>query len=111
MFIYHSRLYEKYHKPILPIAIFTYNEKKEMPPVFSVDLPIFSIIEFHYQQLHLVNKSWKKYIKMTNPVGATFLSKMVYTVKECVQVNMEFLRMVSQMELDSAKMEKNYHKL
>ena len=108
MFIYNSRLYEKYRKPILPIAVFSYNEKKELPTAFTIDIPSFRIIDFHYQQLHLINKNWRSYIKMTNPVVAAFLSKMNYTEKERVQVKIEFLRMVSRMELDPAKMELVY---
>ena len=45
---------------------------------------------------------------MTNPIVAAFLSKMNYTEKERIQVKLEFLRMVSRMELDPAKMELIY---
>ncbi|GGN65536.1 Rpn family recombination-promoting nuclease/putative transposase [Oceanobacillus indicireducens] len=108
MFIYNTRLYEKYRKPILPIAVFSYNDTKELPTQFSIDLPTIRIIDFHFQQLHLINKNWRKYIKMTNPIVAAFLSKMNYTEKERIQVKLEFLRMVSRMELDPAKMELIY---
>lgn len=37
MFIYCSRLYEKHRKPILPIAVFSYTNKKEVPTQFNLD--------------------------------------------------------------------------
>lgn len=105
MFIYNSRLYEKYRKPILPIAVFSYNEHKKLPKQFTIDLPTLRVIDFQYKQLHLVNLDWRKFIKHTNPVVAAFLSKMGYTEEERVQVKIEFLRMLARMELDPAKME------
>ncbi len=108
MFIYNSRLYEKYRKPILPITVFSYNENKELPTQFTIDVPTFRVIEFHYQQIHLINLNWRKYIKQTNPIVAAFLSKMGYTKKERLQVKMEFLRMIARLELDPAKTELIY---
>lgn len=68
MFIYNSRLYEKYRKPILPIAVFSYNENKTLPYQFTIDFPTFRIIDFQYQQLHLINLNWRNYIKETNQI-------------------------------------------
>ncbi|WP_068676403.1 PD-(D/E)XK nuclease family transposase [Oceanobacillus sp. Castelsardo] len=103
MFIYYSRLYEKHRKPILPIAVFSYNNRKEVPEQFTVEFPSLSVLEFRYLQLHL-KKDWCNFIHKDNPVAAALLSKMGYTEEERVQVKMEFLRMVSRMELNPAKM-------
>ncbi|MEI3614025.1 transposase [Pseudogracilibacillus sp. SO30301A] len=103
MFIYCSRLYEKYRKPILPIAVFSYNKEKDVSDTFIIEFPTFSVLEFHYLQLHLIKKNWRAFIRKDNPAAAALLSKMGYTEKERVQVKLEFLRMVSRMELDPAR--------
>ena len=108
MFIYCSRLYEKYRKPILPIAIFSYNDKRSVPAQFTIDVPTQQILKFQYFQIHLIKKNWREFIRSNNPVAAALLSKMGYTVDERVQVKVEFFRMLSRMELDPAKMELLY---
>ncbi|MFD1349903.1 Rpn family recombination-promoting nuclease/putative transposase [Oceanobacillus caeni] len=108
MFIYYSRLYEKHRKPILPIAIFSYNDRKEVPEQLTVKFPSLSVLEFRYLKLHLINKNWRQFIHKDNPAAAALLSKMGYTEEERVQVKLEFLRMVSRMELNPAKMELIY---
>ena len=103
MFIYCSRLYEKHRKTILPISIFSYNDVKEVPDQFTIALPSITIVKFNYLQLHLIKKNWRNFIYSDNPAAAALLSKMGYTEEERVQVRLEFLRMVSRMELDPAK--------
>src|SRR5699024_9927668 len=99
MFIYYSRLYEKYRKPILPIAVFSYNENKDIPDTFVAKVFNIPILNFRYLQLHLIKKNWRTFIQQDNPVAAALLSKMGYAENERVQVKLEFLRMLSRMEL------------
>ncbi|HHY72846.1 MAG TPA: Rpn family recombination-promoting nuclease/putative transposase [Bacillus bacterium] len=105
MFIYFSRLYEKYRKPIFPIAIFSYNDNKEVSDYLIIEIPTFKMVEFRYSQIHLIKMDWRKFIGSNNPVAATLLSKMGYRREERIQVKLEFLRMISRMELNPAKME------
>ena len=53
MFIYYSRLYEKHRKPILPIAIFSYNDQREVPNYFNIPISTLNILDFRFLQLHL----------------------------------------------------------
>jgi len=108
MFIYCSRLYEKFRKPILPIAVFSYNEEKDVSGKFIIDFPTFPVLEFRYLQLHLIKKNWRVFIHKDNPAAAALLSKMGYTEKERVQVKLEFLRTLSRMELNPAKLKLIY---
>src|SRR5699024_9653063 len=108
MFIYCSRLYEKFRKPILPIAVFSYNEEKDVSGKFIIDFPTFPVLEFRYLQLHLIKKNWRAFIHKDNPAAAALLSKMGYTEKERVQVKLEFLRTLSRMELNPAKLKLIY---
>jgi hypothetical protein len=104
MFIYYSRLYEKHRKPILPIAVFSYNDKRQVPEQFDIHVTGLHPIRFRYLQLHLIKKNWREFIKNDNPAAAALLSKMGYTEEERVQVKLEFLRIISRMELDPARM-------
>lgn len=89
MFIYCSRLYEKYRKPILPIAVFSYNEHKDVPKQFTLELPGFTGLTFNYLQLHLIKKNWRKFIHLDNPAVAALLCKMGYPKEERVLVRLE----------------------
>jgi hypothetical protein len=53
MFIYFSRLYAKYRKPIIPIAIFSYDQVIEVPDQFVVRLPFKEILRFQFYSLEL----------------------------------------------------------
>ncbi|MFK4997067.1 hypothetical protein ACI2OX_04225 [Bacillus sp. N9] len=108
MFIYCSRLYEKYRKPILPIAIFSYNDRRDVPDQFTIDFPTLQVNKFTYLQIHLIKMNWRKFIHKNNPVAAALLSKMGYKEDERVQVKMEFLRTLSRLELNPAKTELIY---
>lgn len=108
MFIYFSRLYEKYRKPILPIAIFSYNDKREVPEQLTIEIPTFKMVDFHYLQIHLIKMEWRTFLCSNNPVAAALISKMGYLQKERIQVKLEFLRMISRLELDPAKIELLY---
>jgi predicted transposase/invertase (TIGR01784 family) len=104
MFVYFSRLYEKYRRRILPIAIFNYNSKHVEPDHFSMDLPFFHVLEFSYLTVQLKRENWRNYIRQDNPVAAALLSKMGYTKREKVEVKIEYLRMLLRMELDPARL-------
>lgn len=108
MFIYCSRLYEKFRKPIIPIAVFSYEDVRDIPNKFTLSTPTLEVIQFNYLQLHLIKLNWRKYLAQDNPAAAALLSKMGYTDEERVQVKLEFLRMITRMELNPAKMELLY---
>lgn len=103
MYHYFSMLYNKYRKPILPIAIFTYDQKRNEQNQFTVSFPFFHVLTFQFLMLELRKMNWRTFIHTNNPVAVALLSKMGYTEKEKVQVKMEFLRMLVKMELNPAK--------
>ncbi|WP_371817503.1 Rpn family recombination-promoting nuclease/putative transposase [Virgibacillus sp. MSJ-26] len=102
MYHYFSLLYNKYQKPIIPIAVFSYEEDWEEKQ-YTMKFPFFNVLTFNYMTLHLRKKNWRNYIRSDNPAAAALLSKMGYTEKERVQVKKEFLRMITRMELNPAK--------
>ena len=105
MFIYFNRLYEKYRKHILPIAVFSYAEKRKEPSTFQIAFPFLNVLKFQYLTIELRKLNWREYIQKDNPVAAALLSKMGYTKEERVQVKLEFVRMLVRLELDPARTE------
>lgn len=102
MFRYFSLLYNKYRRPIVPIAVFTYPgnwEKNE----YKMELPFFHVLTFNFLTLHLRTKNWRDYLRTDNPIAAALLSQMGYQEDEKIEVKKEFLRMLTRMELDPAR--------
>jgi hypothetical protein len=105
MYQYFSLLFHKYRKPILPIAIFSYDENRNERNDFTITFPFFHVLTFRFLMIELRKLNWRDYIHSDNPVAAALISKMGYTEKERVQVKKEFLRMLIKMEINPAKME------
>lgn len=99
---YFSLLYNKYRKPIIPIAVLSYEESWEKNE-YTMTFPFFHVLTFNFLTLHLRKQNWRAFIDSNNPAAAALLSKMGYTEKERVQVKIEFLRMMARMKLDPAR--------
>ena len=117
MFIYFSRLYEKYRLPIVPIAIFSYDKVKSEKNSFTIDFPFKNVLSFQFFTLQLKQKNWRDFVKHPNPVALALLGKMGYEPEEKVRIKVEFLRMLVQLRLDPARQTlvhgifEKYHKL
>lgn len=109
MFIYFARLYEKYHKRVLPVAVFTYDQKREEPDTFEVTFPFLDAhaLEFRFCTLVLKNKHWQDYRNTDNPAVAALMSKMHFSEAEKVQLKLEFTRTLGRLQpkLDPARLE------
>lgn len=103
MFIYFSRLFEKYRKNIVPIAVFSYDTIRDEPSTFTLQFPFGNVLDFHFFTVELRKQNWRNYIRNDNPIAAALLSKMGYTESERVELKKQFLRMLVRMELDEAK--------
>lgn len=104
MFVYFSRLYEKYQRRILPVAVFSYDQVREEPDTFEISFPFLEVMRFHFYKLELKKLYWRDYITGDNPVAAALLSKMGFNEEERVRVKVEFMRMLTRMKLDPARM-------
>ena len=105
MYQYFSLLYNKYRKPILPIAIFSYDEYRVEHNEYTIIFPFIHVLTFQFLMVELRKMNWRKYIHSDNPVAGALLSKMGYSALERVQVKKEFCRMLVKMEINPAKME------
>lgn len=105
MFIYFSRLYEKYRRRILPVAVFSYDRVLNEPDSFKLGFPFLDVLNFRFYKLELKKLNWQEYIQSDNPVAAALLSKMGFKPEEKVPVKLEFMRMLVRLKLDPARME------
>ncbi|MDD2443041.1 MAG: Rpn family recombination-promoting nuclease/putative transposase [Desulfotomaculaceae bacterium] len=105
MFIYFSRLYEKYRRKVLPIAVFSYDRVRDEPDRFELGFSFLEVLNFQFYKLELKKLNWREYIHTDNPVAAALLSKMGFKPEERVKVKLEFMRMLVRMRLDPARME------
>ncbi|RDE34609.1 Rpn family recombination-promoting nuclease/putative transposase [Parageobacillus thermoglucosidasius] len=103
MFIYFSRLFEKYRTNIVPIAVFSYDAIRDEPSSFTLPLPFGNILHFRFFTVELRKQNWRNYIRNDNPIAAALLSKMGYTESERIELKKQFLRMLVRLELDEAK--------
>ncbi|WP_346206937.1 Rpn family recombination-promoting nuclease/putative transposase [Caldifermentibacillus hisashii] len=103
MYLYFSLLYNKYRKPILPIAVFTYDKNYNEKNEFTMSFPFFHVLSFQFLTLTLRKLRWRDFIHSNNPVAAALLCKMGFTEAERVEVKKEFLRMLVRMQLDPAR--------
>ncbi|WPZ19669.1 transposase [Geobacillus subterraneus] len=103
MFLYFSRLFEKYRTRIVPIAVFSYNALREEPSVFSIEFPFGDVLYFRFFPVELRKQHWRHYIRHDNPVAAALLGKMGYTESERIEMKKELLRMLVRLELDEAR--------
>ncbi|MFC5587886.1 DUF4351 domain-containing protein [Sporosarcina soli] len=103
MYLYFNLLYKEYRIPILPIAVFSYDEKHTEINQFTIVFPFFHVLTFNFLMLELKKKNWRDYLKSNNPVVAALLGKMGYQEEEKVQVKLEFLRMMTKMELNPVR--------
>jgi len=102
MFKYYGILYNKLNKPIIPIAIFSYEEDWE-ESAFRISFSDIDVLRFEYLTLHLRKKNWREFMKQNNPVSAALLSKMGYSENEKVQVKLEFIKILTRLKLDREK--------
>ncbi|NNV07887.1 Rpn family recombination-promoting nuclease/putative transposase [Geobacillus sp. C56-T2] len=103
MFLYFSRLFEKYRAPIIPIAVFSYDAIRDEPSSFTLSFPFGHVLDFRFFHVELPKQNWRQFIRTDNPVAAALLSKMGYTESERVELKKQFLRMLVRLELDEAK--------
>src|SRR5699024_10110333 len=83
MYQYFNLLHNKYRLPIIPIAIFSYEEAWNEDTYIS-ETKGFGLTGFRYATLHLRSKDWRKFLKQDNPVAGALLSKMDYSEEERV---------------------------
>jgi hypothetical protein len=104
MFIYFTRLYQKFRRRILPIVVFSYDACLDESANFRLGFSFLEVLRFQFYKLELRKRNWREYVQGENPVAAALLSKMGYLPEEKVRVKVEFMRMLTRLQLDPARM-------
>lgn len=79
MFIYFAMIYLKFRKPVLPIAIFSYDEDRNEPSQFVIKTPFLKTMAFHFFKMELRRINWRTFMHSDNPASAALMSKMNYS--------------------------------
>ncbi len=104
MFIYFSRLIEKYGLPVYSIALLSYDKPKSPEKTgFVVEFPDYKTLEYNFVAIQLNRLNWRDFLKQENPVASALMSKMGFNENERVTVKKECLRMIARLKLDTAR--------
>jgi len=105
MFWYFIRIYHKLRYPIIPIAVFSYDEVRDEPANYKMEFPFLKVVDFNYLIVQLKKKNWKEYIESDNPIAGSLMSKMDYGKDEKIRVKLEFLKIILRLQLNLAQVE------
>ena len=75
-FRYFTTLWDRYHLPIYPIAIFSFPGQKLQPQSFSMKFHDLTVVEFRYTTLQLNRLNWSEYLDKPNPVASALMARM-----------------------------------
>lgn len=104
MFRYFCDLFLKYNRPVLPIALFTYDSPQRAEEnSFVIEVPYFIVNQFNFKVIQLNRLRWQDYITKENAVAAALASKMKIKPSERPQVKLECLKLLGSLKLDPAK--------
>ncbi|SFG14336.1 transposase [Sporolactobacillus nakayamae] len=104
MYLYYCMIYLKFRKPVLPIAIFSYDGVRDESDEFVVKVPHLMVVSvFHFLKLELSRMNWRKFMNSNNPAAAALMSRMNYSKRERVQVRLAFIRQMINMHLGEAR--------
>lgn len=104
MFIYFSRLYEKYGLNIYPIVVFSYDKpKKAAPSEHEILFPDLDVLKFKYKVIQLNRLDWRKFLDTPNPVASALMAKMNIAKKDEPEVKARCIAMMLGLQLDDAR--------
>jgi predicted transposase/invertase (TIGR01784 family) len=103
MFTYFAMIYLKFRKPVLPIAIFSYDGVRDEPDQFRIRTPFLETLSFRYFKMELRRMNWRLFMNANNPASAALMCKMNYRPEERVALRISFLKQLARMHLDEAR--------
>jgi Domain of unknown function (DUF4351)/Putative transposase, YhgA-like len=106
MFLYFSRLFQKYRQPVYPVVVFSFDEPlRAEPNVYTIEFPGLKVLEFKFAPIQLNQLNWRDYLRQPNPVAAALMSKMRIAPADRPKVKAECLRSLVTLRLDPARTE------
>lgn len=104
MFIYVSRLIEKYGYDVYPIAVFSYKTPDTLEPdEFRVAFPDLEVIQFRYKVIQLNQLDWQDFLNRPNPVASALMATMKIKKEDEPIVKAQCVAMMVGLQLDDAR--------
>ncbi len=102
-FRYFTTLWDRYHLPIYPIAIFSFPGQKLQPQSYSMEFHDLAVLEFRYMTVQLNRLNWSEYVNKTNPVASALMARMKIRKRDRPMVKVQCLRLLATLRLDKEK--------
>ena len=103
MFVYYSRLHEKYGLPIYPIVLCTYDmPRRPEPDYYQIHFPGLKVLSFRFQVVQLNRLDWHKFKTSRNPIACALMAKMKMANTERYDVKLESLQNLGKLNLNEA---------
>jgi hypothetical protein len=103
MYRYFAKLYGKYHLPVYPIAVLSWERpKSKAPDMFRVALADLTVLEFRYRVIQLNRMDWRGYLRSDNPVASALMTRMNVARKDRPRVKLEALKNIGLLGLNPA---------
>jgi len=104
MFIYYSRLIEKFDIDIYPIALFSFDEPyRSEPHQYVVKFPNKTVLDYNFDPIQLNQLDWHDFLQRPNPVASALMTKMKIAPADRPKVKAQCVAMLVGLELDEAK--------
>ncbi len=105
MYEYFSQLFLRHGLPIVPIAVFSDDTHwdQPVPDFFELKLSPRSRVRFDFHLIKLSDLNYQRFMKSDNPLAFALMAKMKYTRRQRVRLKADFLRLILQAGIDSAR--------
>lgn len=104
MFIYFSRLTEKYNHAVYPIVVFSFDSpKKKAATQYEVKFPSKKVLQFNYDAIQLNQLDWHDFVSNPNPVASALMAKMNIAPEDRPIVKLQCLKMLVGLKLNPAR--------
>ena len=102
-FRYFTTLWDRYHLPIYPIAIFSFPGKRLQPQSYSMTFHDLTVLEFRFMTVQLNRLNWSKFVDEPNPVASALMARMKIRKRDRPLVKLQCLRLLATLRLDKEK--------
>ena len=102
-FRYFTTLWDRYHLPIYPIAIFSFPGQKLQPQSYSMEFHDLRVLEFRYRTVQLNSLNWSDFVDRPNPVASALMARMKIRKLDRPVVKLQCLRLLATLRLDKEK--------
>ncbi|MFN8614046.1 MAG: flagellar assembly protein H [Vulcanimicrobiota bacterium] len=102
-FRYFTTLWDRYHLPIYPIAVFSFPGQKLQPQSYSMEFHDLTVLEFRYRTVQLNRLNWSQFVDKPNPVASALMARMKIRKRERPIVRLQCLRLLATLRLDKEK--------